>query len=98
MLVNRLKKRTIATFLVKNTPHYGMQMLLVGDVRIVDKTPAATLRGDVNGDGEVDVRDITALIDVIMNSITNNQRADVNGDSEIDVRDITALIDIIMNA
>jgi hypothetical protein len=46
----------------------------------------------------VDVRDITALIDVIMNSITNNQRADVNGDSEIDVRDITALIDIIMNA
>jgi hypothetical protein len=56
-----------------------------------------TNNGDVNNDGEVDVRDITALIDVIMNSITDNPRADVNNDSEIDVRDITALIDIIMN-
>ncbi|MBQ4008833.1 MAG: dockerin type I repeat-containing protein [Muribaculaceae bacterium] len=55
------------------------------------------LKGDVNGDGEVDVRDITALIDVIMNSVTDNPRADVSEDGEIDVRDITALIDIIMN-
>lgn len=54
--------------------------------------------GDVNGDGEVDVRDITALIDVIMNSITDNPRADVDGNDEIDVRDITELIDIIMNS
>ena len=52
--------------------------------------------GDVNGDGEVDVRDITALIDIIMNSGTN-PNADVNNDNDIDVRDITALIDIIMN-
>ena len=56
------------------------------------------MQGDVNGDGEVDVRDITALIDVIMNSITDNPRADVNADKDIDVRDITALIDIIMNS
>ncbi len=56
------------------------------------------LKGDVNGDGEVDVRDITALIDVIMNSVTDNPRADVSEDGEIDVRDITALIDIIMNS
>ena len=60
-----------------------------------EETPA--LQGDVNNDGEVDVRDITALIDVIMNSVTDNPRADVNGDTDIDVRDITALIDIIMN-
>ena len=59
---------------------------------------APTIQGDVNGDGEVDVRDITALIDVIMNSISDNPRADVNGDGDIDVRDITALIDIIMNS
>ena len=57
-----------------------------------------TTTGDVNGDGEVDVRDITTLIDVIMNSITDNPRADVNQDGDIDVRDITALIDIIMNS
>ena len=58
-------------------------------------TPA--LKGDVNGDGDVNVVDITALIDVIMNDVTDNPRADVNEDGRIDVVDITALIDIIMN-
>ena len=52
--------------------------------------------GDVNSDGTVDVRDITALIDIIMNS-TESNTADVNADDEIDVRDITALINIIMD-
>ena len=55
------------------------------------------IAGEVNGDGEVDVRDITELIDIIMNSGAN-PRADINNDTEIDVRDITALIDIIMNS
>ena len=54
------------------------------------------IKGDVNGDGDVNVVDITALIDIIMNDGTNN-RADVNEDGHIDVVDITALIDIIMN-
>ncbi len=58
--------------------------------------PVTVIKGDVNGDGEVDVRDITALIDIIMNSGTD-AAADVNEDSAIDVRDITALIDLIMN-
>ena len=53
--------------------------------------------GDANGDSELDVRDITSLIDIIMNS-SNNPNADLNGDGEVDVRDITALIDIIMNS
>ena len=51
----------------------------------------------MNGDGDVNVVDITALIDVIMNDVTDNPRADVNEDGRIDVVDITALIDIIMN-
>ncbi len=68
------------------------------DMKLKIEEPATGLKGDVNGDGEVDVRDITALIDVIMNSVTDNPRADVSEDGEIDVRDITALIDIIMNS
>ena len=53
--------------------------------------------GDVNGDDDVNVMDITALIDIIMNDGTN-PRADVNEDGDINVMDITALIDIIMNS
>ena len=58
---------------------------------------AASIQGDVNDDGDVNVIDITALIDEIMNDGTN-PRADVNGDGEINVIDITVLIDIIMNS
>ena len=61
-----------------------------------DANPVVVVLGDVNGDGDVNVMDITALIDIIMND-GDNPRADVNEDEAIDVRDITALIDIIMN-
>ena len=64
----------------------------------VKKAETPAIVGDVNGDGDVNVMDITALIDIIMNDITDNPRADVNGDNNIDVMDITALIDIIMNS
>ena len=60
--------------------------------------PDVFITGDVNGDGEVDVRDITALIDIIMGNNEVTIPADVNGDTEVDVRDITALIDIIMGS
>ena len=53
--------------------------------------------GDIDGDGYINVMDITSLIDVIMNDGTNLS-ADVNGDGDINVMDITALIDIIMNS
>ena len=68
------------------------------DIELPGEASTTTIVGDVNGDGDVNVIDITALIDVIMNDDTTNPRADVNGDGEINVIDITALIDIIMNS
>ncbi len=61
---------------------------------IVDDLTIGT--GDVNGDGSVNVVDITALIDIIMNDCTDD-RADVNGDGKVNVSDITALINVILN-
>ena len=51
-------------------------------------------KGDVNGDGTVDVADIATIIDA-MASATGNSRADVNGDGTIDVADIATVIDIM---
>ena len=50
--------------------------------------------GDVNGDGEVTVADVAALIDMI---VTDEGAAagDLNGDGEINISDINALIDMI---
>ena len=57
------------------------------------------LRGDVNGDGEVNIADINALIDVIMGGTADADlriRADVNEDGEINIADVNAVIDIIL--
>ena len=53
------------------------------------------LRGDVNGDGEVNVADVTALVNLVLNGDAN-ERSDVNGDDETGIADVTALVNIIM--
>ena len=52
-------------------------------------------RGDVNGDGEVNIADVNVVIDVILGD-GSNMAADVNNDAEINIADINALIDIIL--
>ena len=56
----------------------------------------ADIKGDVNGDGEVTISDVNAVIDMIL---TDNVQeiGDVNGDGEVGISDVNALIDIILN-
>ena len=54
------------------------------------------IHGDVNGDGELGIADINALIDVILVGGGQVAKLDVNGDGEITVADVNALIDLIM--
>ena len=74
------------------------------------KTPLTVtppvLIGDINRDGIVDIYDVTALIDIILDGDTeepytftqyDHVAADVNEDSKIDIYDVTMLIDIILN-
>ena len=66
-------------------------MLLVGF------TSRATAVGDVNGDGRVNVSDVSALINMILGlTPMDKTRADVNGDGRVNVSDVTALINIIL--
>ena len=51
--------------------------------------------GDVNGDGEVNISDISDIIDVILGG-NMLPGADVNGDGEVNITDINAIIDIIL--
>ena len=54
---------------------------------------------DVNNDGNVDVADIAAIIDVMAgNAPELEYRADVNGDDTIDVADIARIIDKMANS
>ena len=51
--------------------------------------------GDVNGDGEINIGDVNALIDMILSG-TYNAAADTNGDGEINISDVNAVIDNIL--
>ena len=56
------------------------------------------MRGDVNHDGFVNVADVTALIQIILNSMPVDLAvADLSGDNNVNVADVTALIQIILN-
>jgi hypothetical protein len=57
-------------------------------------------RGDVGGDGRIDIVDVTLLIDRILGKITfdefQEKAADINRDWVIDIDDVTALNDMIL--
>ena len=55
-----------------------------------------SMPGDVNGDGDVDIADVNAVIDIITGVDDSVDAADVNGDGEITIGDMNAVVDIIM--
>ena len=55
-------------------------------------------KGDLDGDGSIDVADIVLIIDVIAQLRTDENMvaaADVNGDGDVDVADIVSCIDLM---
>lgn len=53
--------------------------------------------GDIDGNGEVNVSDVTALINHILNAATyESSLCDIDGNGEVNVTDVTALINILL--
>ena len=60
----------------------------------------STLKGDVNGDGEVNVTDVTMIVEHVLgqhNSSFIVANADVNGDGDITVTDVAEAVNIILD-
>ena len=58
-----------------------------------------SIPGDANGDGEVDIFDVTSIVNYILGTAGENfveAAADVNGDGEIDIFDVTKTVNIIL--
>ena len=64
-----------------------------GLVDVVKK--ADTLKGDINGDGNVDVSDVTTLVGYILDGETP-QNCDLDGDGNVNVTDVTTLVNLIL--
>ena len=77
--------KTVASYIDNFTIYY------------TDKGKAETTPGDVNGDGIVNVSDVTALINRILgDSSFSDEVCDINADGEVNVSDVTALINSIL--
>ena len=54
-----------------------------------------SLRGDVNGDGAVNIADLNVIINAILTG-NMNMDCDLNGDNSINIADVNAVIGIIL--
>lgn len=57
------------------------------------------IKGDINGDGIVDVSDVNIAIDIVLGKDSNDNygnRADLTGDGNVDVSDVSLIIDIVL--
>lgn len=56
-------------------------------------------KGDVNGDGEVNIADVNALIEIILGGEDMSEgRSDVNEDGEVNISDVNEDLNIIMKS
>ena len=57
------------------------------------------LNGDVNCDGQVNIVDVTTLIDALLsNTASTLPNGDCDSDGEVNINDLTTLIDTLLNS
>lgn len=56
-----------------------------------------SMPGDVDGNGTVNIADVTTLIDILLSGGTAPANADVDGDGIVNIADVTALIDMLLS-
>ena len=56
----------------------------------------ASQPGDVTGDGQVDIADVNAVINIMLGKAESTTAGDVTGDGGIDIADVNAVINIML--
>jgi len=70
------------------------------EIKRLTTRESKAMRGDITGNGYVDVQDATITVNYILGNINNEYDytiVDMNNDIEVDVFDVTAIINIILN-
>ena len=58
--------------------------------------PLPNLPGDLNGDGQVDIADVNAVINMMLGKVSATPAGDVTGDDSVDIADVNAVINIML--
>ena len=67
----------------------------------IERVDVAPMIGDVNGDGQVNITDVTMLINAVMNENFNGiymRNADIDSSGGHNITDVTMLINMVMNS
>ena len=59
-------------------------------------TPPPTVPGDLNGDGQVDISDVNAVINMMLGKVSPTAAGDVTGDGNVDISDVNAVINLML--
>lgn len=71
-------------------------------LQLAESSAEDRILGDINRSGETNLNDITALKEILMETVPagadyDMDAADVNGNGEINLNDMTALVELVMN-
>ena len=81
---------------ISQSPAAGVHVTAGSAVNLVVSTGA--LRGDVNGDGQVDVLDLVAILEAFGKKVGPGDPRDLNGDRVINLKDAAILVSLCTNA
>lgn len=78
----------------------GVEFMLEGDSCEVTMICEQPVKGDADGDGIVNIADVTYLIDYLLagcQSSFHSQNADIDDNGKVDISDVTDLIDYLLS-
>jgi hypothetical protein len=88
-------KATNLTHIPANSCYITVSASAPDELLVVDKIPEdPVVRGDLNGDGKVNITDIISILNLIKNG-EYRQEADLNNDGKVNITDIIAILNII---
>lgn len=61
-----------------------------------EKTEPEPVRGDLNGDGRVDIADVNIAINIMIGKAPSTELSDLNGDGKSDIADVNIVINIML--
>ena len=62
--------------------------------KIVEEADAVL--GDLNGDGQVDISDVNAVINMMLGKSPQTPEGDLTGDVNVDISDVNAVINLML--
>ncbi len=80
---------------MENTIDFSSQARLgyPSDPVLMKAIPDDSVKGDVNGDGSINIQDIVVVVDFVAKG-TYNATADMNGDGAVNIQDVVVLVNL----